>query len=151
MIKRLALSLLFLVLLTTAGLAQSATTYTLAAPNSGVWGGYLRAFGVRFSDPSGNTLTLNWIQDSGACSGQQPPFVGFVFATLPGQAELSCIPLQAGSGNNYGSFAGTDANGIPFTAVYNLSITTAHKCSGGRDGGCHTVFTITSGEVTITQ
>lgn len=148
--KKIAL-LLLLLAMSLPMFAQSSTTYTLAAPNSGVWGGYLRAFGVKFADDSGATLTLNWIQDAGACSGQQPPFVGFVFATLPGQPQMPCTPLQAGSGNNYGSFAGTDADGVPFTATYSLVITTAHKCSGGRDGGCHTVFTITSGTVTVTE
>jgi hypothetical protein len=128
------------------------TTYNLSATNTGTWGGYLRAFGVQASP-----LYLNWIQNSGACNGQEAPFLGFVYLTLPGQAESPCAPLtstsQVKNGTDVqesGSFAGTDANGAAFSGSYSFDLTVVMKCGSGR-GGCHQVFTINSGVVTITQ
>lgn len=149
MIKKAVLLFVITLLLAIAASAQTTTTYTVTNPVSGVYGTPFRAFSIPLSDGA----EVNWLEAGAntSCGGQTTPAVGFIFVTLPGQAESPCAPLIGSPSANVGSFQGVDANGTPFSGSYSFTITTAYKCSGGRGGGCHTVFTIQSGTVTVTE
>ncbi len=138
-----------LVLLTSTALfAETTTTYTVVAQTSGVFSTPFRAFNIPLSDGA----EVNWLEvgPNTACYGQTAPPVGFIFLTLNGVAQ-PCIPLTGSPTDNVGSFQGLNGNGKPISGTYSFTITTAYKCSGGRTGGCHTVYTISSGSVTVTE
>ena len=140
---------LLVLLLSTALLAQTTTTYKVAAQTSGVFSTPFRAFNI----PLSNGAEVNWLEvgPNTACSGQTVSAVGFIFLTLNGVAQ-PCIPLTGSPSDVVGSFAGMDAYGRSISGGYTFTITKAYRCSGGRGGGgCHTVFTITSGSVTVTE
>jgi hypothetical protein len=138
-----------LVLLTSTALFAQTATYTVAAPTSGVYSTPFRVFSI----PLSNGAEVNWLEVGAntACSGQKLPPVGFIFLTLNGVAQ-PCLPLTGSPSDVVGSFAGVDVNNNPTSGTYSFTITKAYRCSGGRGGGgCHTVFTITSGTVTVTK
>ena len=143
MTKVVRLAVISLIALVGSAFAQ---TYTVTADNSGVYSTPFRAFSIALSDGA----LVNWLEVgvNTACANQPTQAVGFIYLTLPGQAESPCAslvvdPVDGAPSNNYGHFVGVDANGAHFTGVYKFSsITTTYKCSGGRGGGCHTVFTI---------
>jgi len=149
MIKKGVLLFVITLLLGTAAYAQTTTTYTVTNRVSGVYSTPFRAFSIPLSDGA----EVNWLEVGAntSCAGQTTSRVGFIFITLPGQAKSPCASLTDSPSANVGSFQGVDANGTPFTGSYSFTITTAYKCSGGRGGGCHTVFTIQSGTVTVTE
>lgn len=140
---------LLVLLMSTALFAQTTTTYTVAAPTSGVYSSPFRAFSI----PLSNGAEVNWLEVGAntACAGQKLPPVGFIFLTVNGVAQ-PCIPLTGSPSDVVGSFAGVDVNNNPTSGTYSFTITKAYRCSGGRGGGgCHTVFTITSGTVRVTK
>jgi hypothetical protein len=141
---------LTILLMSLASFAQVTTTYTVTAQSSGVYGTPFRAFSI----PLNNGAEVNWLEvgSNTACSGQTLPAVGFIFLTLPTGGALPCASLTGSPSPGQGSFEGLDNNGIWYSGTYSFSITKAYRCSGGRGGGgCHYVFTITGGEVTITR
>lgn len=131
-----------------AAFAQTTTTYTVTSPVSGVYSTPFRAFSI----PLTNDAQVSWLEVGAntACSGQTSPAVGFIFLTFGGVA-MPCAPLTGSPTPTVGSFQGVDANGTPFSGTYSFTITTQYRCSGGRGGGCHTVFTISSGQVTMRE
>ena len=115
----------------------------------GVYSTPFRAFSI----PLTNSAQVNWLEVGAntACSGQTSPAVGFIFLTVGGVA-MPCAPLTGSPTPTVGSFQGVDANGTPFSGTYSFTITTQYRCSGGRGGGgCHTVFTISSGQVKMRE
>ena len=140
---------LLVLLMSLASFAQVTTTYTVTAQTSGVNTTPFRAFSI----PLTQGAEVNWLEvgPNTACSGQTVPAVGFIFLTLNGVAQ-PCIPLINSPSPNVGNFAGVDANGNAISGQYAFTITKVYRCSGGRGGGgCHTVFTIQSGTVTVTE
>ena len=135
-------------LVSSAAFAQTTTTYTVTSPVSGVYSTPFRAFSI----PLTNDAQVSWLEVGAntACSGQTSPAVGFIFLTFGGVA-MPCAPLTGSPTPTVGSFQGVDANGTPFSGTYSFTITTQYRCSGGRGGGCHTVFTISSGQVTMRE
>jgi len=122
-----------------AALATAQTTYTVTSPVSGVSTTPFRAFNIPLSG-SGNQV--NWLEvgPNTSCAGQTLPAVGFIFLTIDGVA-LPCAPLTDSPSRVHGTFVG---------GSYDFVITTVYRCSGGRGGGgCHTVFTIQSGDVVL--
>jgi hypothetical protein len=150
--KKVSSCLVLLLLLSLSAFAQT-TTYTVTYPSSGTWStAPYRFFNIPFSEGARiDQLEISSGVYHAACANQTTPPLGFIFITLPGQTQSPCAPLTGAPGPNYGTFAGVDAYGIAFTGSYSLTISTARKCSGGRLGGCHTVYTITAGTLTITQ
>lgn len=146
---RKILPLCILALLSFPALAQTTTTYQVTSPTSGVYSYPYRFFSI----PLSNGAEVNWLEvgQNTACANQIYPAVGFIFLTLPGQAESPCAWLTGSPSPNYGTFQGADANGVPFTGSYSLTISTHRSCGSGRAGSCKTVYTITDGEVTVTE
>jgi hypothetical protein len=144
------LSLFVLALLvSSAAFAQTTTTYTVTNPVSGVYSTPFRAFSI----PLTNGAAVTWLEvgPNTACYGQTSPAVGFIFFSFGGVA-MPCAPLTGSPTPTVGSFQGVGANGQPFSGTYSFTITTTYRCSGGRGGGgCHTVFTISSGHVTMRE
>ncbi len=140
---------LAILLMSLASFAQTTNTYTVAASVSGVYSTPFRAFSI----PLTQGAEVNWIEvgPNTACSGQTLPAVGFIFLTLPTGGALPCASLTGSPSPTQGSFTGVDNNGVPYSGTYSFTMTEAYKCSGGRGGGCHMVFTITGGQVTINQ
>jgi hypothetical protein len=105
---------LLVLLMSTALFAQTTTTYSVAAQDSGVYSTPFRAFSI----PLSNAAEVNWLEVGAntACSGQTVPPVGFIFLTLNG-VELPCIPLVGSPSDNVGNFQGVDANVIQSLAV----------------------------------
>ena len=134
------------------GAESPAATWTyshiVTSPVSGVYGVPFSAFSI----PLSNGAQVNWLEvgSNTSCPSQSSARVGFIFLTLSGQTESPCAPLVGAPSATSGDFQGVDARGRSFTGTYTFVITTAYKCGGGRGGGCHTVFTIQSGTVTIT-
>lgn len=146
---------LLVLLLSLGAFAQTTTTYTVSAPTSGVNTTPFRAFSIPL-DPSAE---INWLEVgvNTSCDGQTASRLGFIFLTMDGAAfpcaSLVDDPVTGGSPSSTGgNFAGVDNNGVHFTGTYSFVITTTYRCSGGRGGGgCHSVFTIKSGSVTVTR
>ncbi len=127
--------------------AQTTTTYTVTSPVSGVDSTPFRAFSI----PLTTGAQVSWLEVGAntACNGQTSPAVGFIDLSFGGVA-MPCASLIGSPTPNVGSFQGVDANGKAFSGNYSFVITTQYRCSGGRGGGgCHTIFTINSGTVTI--
>jgi len=144
------LSLCVLALLvSSAAFAQTTTTYTVTNPVSGVNSSPFRAFSI----PLTNGAQVNWLEVGAntSCYWQTSPAVGFIFLSVDGVA-MPCAPLTGSPTSTVGSFHGVDASGKAFSGSYSFTITTQYRCSGGRGGGgCHTVFTIGSGQVTMRE
>ena len=141
---------LTILLMSLASFAQVTTTYTVTAQTSGVYSSPFRAFSI----PLTQGAEVNWLEvgPNTACSGQTLPAVGFIFLTLPTGGALPCASLTGSPTATQGSFQGLDNNGASYSGTYSFTMTKAYKCSGGRGGGgCHYVFTITGGSVTVTQ
>jgi hypothetical protein len=138
-------------LVSSAAFAQTTTTYTVTSPVSGVDSTPFRAFSLPLTNGA-NGAEVNWLEVGAntACYGQTSPAVGFIFLGVGGVA-MPCAPLTGSPTATVGSFQGVDANGQPFSGSYSFTITTKYRCSGGRGGGCHTVFTISSGQVTMRE
>src|SRR5215475_4243965 len=136
-------------LVSSAASAQTTTRYTVTNPVSGVSSTPFRVFSI----PLTNGAEVNWLEvgPNTACSGQTSPAVGFIFLSLGGVA-MACAPLMGSPTSTVGSFQGVDPNGKPFSGNYSFVITTKYRCTGGRGGGgCHTVFTISAGQVTVRE
>ena len=139
----------FALFVCSAAFAQTTGSYTVTNPVSGVYSTPFRAFSV----PLTNGVAVNWLEVGAntACYGQTSPAVGFIFLSFGGVA-MPCAPLTGSPTPTVGSFQGVDANGTPFSGSYSFAITTQYRCSGGRGGGgCHTVFSISSGQVTMRE
>ena len=136
-------------LLSLAASAQTTTTYSVTSSVSGVYSSPFRAFSI----PLTNAAEVNWLEvgPNTACYGQTSPAVGFILLTLLGGVALPCAPLTGSPTANVGTFQGVDGNGHAFSGRYSFTITTQYRCSSGRGGGCHTVFTISAGQVTLKQ
>jgi hypothetical protein len=146
--KRVLPLFVLALLVSLAAFAQTTTTHTVTNSVSGVYSTPFRAFSV----PLTNGAEVNWLEvgPNTACYGQTSPAVGFIFLSFAGVA-IPCAPLTGSPTPTVGSFQGVDANGKAFSGNYSFTITTQYRCSGGRGGGCHTVFTISSGAITVRE
>jgi len=113
-----------------------------------------------FAAPFSQSIELNWVDvaQNFACSGQNPPFLGFSYITV-GTTAFPCAAVTSyafGPNQTWGqctgpnslkvTFAGVEANGAPFSGTLNFKLMEYYGGSG-RNAGCY--GEITSGKLKL--
>jgi hypothetical protein len=145
--KQLLITLALLALLAQLG---SATTVHASLTTVPFYNGRVSNTWTVFAAPFTDNIVLNWVdaaQDF-ACSGQNPPFVGFSFISVGGVA-FPCAPITSytfGPNQTWGQctgpdsvkikFAGVEASGAPFSGTLNFKLVEYYGGSG-RNAGCY--------------
>jgi hypothetical protein len=156
--KHLAITLALLTLFAQLGSATTVNAKLTTVPfDNGRVSNTWTVFGAPFTD----NIVLNWVDaaQNFACSGQNPPFVGFTFISV-GAVAFPCAPITSyafGPNQTWGQctgpnsvkikFAGVETSGAPFSGTLNFKLAEYYGGSG-RNAGCY--GEITSGKLKLT-
>lgn len=156
--KQLLITLALLTVFAQLGSATTVHATLTAVPfNNGKVTNTWTVFAAPFTD----NIVLNWVDaaQNFACSGQNPPFLGFSFISV-GAVAFPCAPITSytfGPNQTWGQcagpnsmkikFAGVEANGAHFSGTLNFKLVEYYGGSG-RDAGCY--GEITSGKLKLT-
>ena len=143
--KQLLITLALLTVFAQLGSATTVHATLTAVPfNNGKVTNTWTVFAAPFTD----NIVLNWVDaaQNFACSGQNPPFLGFNFISV-GAVAFPCAPVTSytfGPNQTWGQcagpnsmkikFAGVEANGAHFSGTLNFKLVEYYGGSG-RDAG----------------